>query len=150
MLSRKSYLFLQEDGSIDSAALCAQLASREILVAMLEGTDAAILDILFGYPAMQKNLLVAERKIEVPLQWLNNVAFSSQAFALSWVGRKDALGRCSAISSIGKAACSNARKPHLPLQNCRARCPDLSQPSAFRVGMIGERHLLDGFVNDAR
>ena len=49
---------------------------------MLEGTDAAILDILFGYPAMQKNLLVAERKIEVPLQGLNDITFSSQAFAL--------------------------------------------------------------------
>ena len=68
---------------------------------MLEGTDAAILYILFGYPAMQKNLLVAERKIEMPLQRLNDVALGSQTFTFSWVGRE---GSIRTLGAFGPSA----------------------------------------------
>jgi arylsulfatase A-like enzyme len=55
---------------------------------MGKGTDATILDILFGHSTMQKNLSVAERKIEMPFQRLHDITLSSQALTLSRINRE--------------------------------------------------------------
>ncbi len=76
---------------------------------MGKGTDAAILDILFGHTAMQKNLLVAERQIDdATSAAARYYPRQPGAHAQQDLAEKAALGRCSAISSIGKAACSKA------------------------------------------
>ena len=48
---------------------------------MGKSTDATILDILFGHTTMQKNLSVAERKIEMPFQRLHDITLF-----LGWAG----------------------------------------------------------------
>lgn len=146
----KSYLFLQEDGRIDSAALCAQLASREILVAMLEGTDATILNVVLGYTTVQKNLLVAERKIDMPLQGLNDITFGSQAITLSRICREGSIRAllCNLFHRKGSLLKSLIYLiSHL--KTVERNTWTYHRLQLLGICLIGKSHLLKSLVNDA-
>ena len=99
---------------------------------------------------MQKNLFVAERKIEMPFQRLHDITLSCQALTLSRINREGGI-RTLFGNLFHRESCLLERLvnliAHLEMVERNARTYHRLQ--LLRVGMIGKRHLLNGFMHDA-